>query len=582
MTDPSQHKPKTSDVEQRYVIIDGKPFFPMEQQEPSDTEETPRPLNDAIEKLVADYVRNLNEERKDTTPIHVNDIAIAVAKFYEMIRKVVDWKDDYTLRRSAIERILKRLLFSRVAGLKNDYTDDPAVIAETITNDLIRGGHLPNDEIPQERVEYVTLSISKYLEFLKYSTTAKELPNIKDHINFTTFIIEIMACEIEDILSDPFKEKLIILTMTKLIHERLRITPKDSITQDELNAHIFISVCRTVYDLDDSYIMYHLLQFQYPDWKTLNAERIKELSSEMIKIWTQEHEVLNHAISKELYNICEKVDTIFVLLDDFLQKHRNDPEEIKQIISQKNRFTEEIREFYQKRFMSLKTRLFRLAIFSTFSVFASNWVTFFLVEIPMAKIFFEGFNAFTTFIDFLIPTIVMFLLVLIIRPPPAKNIDSVLSTLYSFVYKNEKVSLYEIRLNRRGNSVLMFFIIAFYIFLTLIGFLAVGYVFYKAGLPITSVAFDTLTIALTVFAAVNIRNKSKELIVDEKTSLTEFVMDMFSVPVAKVGSFLAKKWKEYNIVAIFFSVVIETPFNLITKIIESWSDFLKERRNELH
>jgi hypothetical protein len=566
---------------QRYVIIDGKPFFPLE-PEHQEPEEAPHELTDAIAKLIDDYVANLRAENKNTTPIHVNDIAIAVAKFYELIRKVVDWKDDYALRRSAIERILKRLLFSRVAGLKTDYTDDPALIAETVTTDLIRGGHLPNDEIPQERIEAVTTSVGKYLEFLKYSSTAKELTAIKERINFTTFIIEIMACEIEDILSNPFKEKLIILTMTKLIHERVRVTPKDSLTQDELNAHIFISVCRTVYDLDDSYITYHLLQFQYPDWKTLSQEKVLALNPEMIRVWSQMDQVLNHKISRQLYNICEKVDTIFVLLDDFLQKHRDEPDEIEKIITLKSKFTEEIHEFYQKRYKTLKTRLFRLAIFSTLSVFASNWFTFFLIEVPMAKLFYEGFNAFTTFIDFLIPSIVMFILVSIIRPPPAKNIDSVLTTLYSFIYKGEKVSLYDIRLNRRHNKILMFFILVFYIFLTLVGFYAVGYVFYIAKLPITSVVFDTLTIALTVFAAVNIRNKSKELIVDEKTSLPEFILDMFSVPVAKVGSFLANKWKEYNVVAIFFSFVVETPFNIITKIIESWSDFLRERRAELH
>ena len=59
-------------------------------------------------------------------------------------------------------------------------------------------------------------------------------------------------------------------------------------------------------------------------------------------------------------------------------------------------------------------------------------------------------------------------------------------------------------------------------------------------------------------------------------------MDMLSVPIARVGSFLAAKWKEYNIVAILFTFLIETPMVVILDFIESWSKYLKERRADLH
>jgi len=110
----------------------------------------------------------------------------------------------------------------------------------------------------------------------------------------------------------------------------------------------------------------------------------------------------------------------------------------------------------------------------------------------------------------------------------------------------------------------------------------VGYLFYIAQLPITSVVFDTFTIALTFFAAVGIRNKSKELSVDDRTGVWEFLLDMISVPIAKIGEVLAKKWKEYNVVAILFTFLIETPMIVLLDFVENWSQYLKERRSELH
>lgn len=219
--------------------------------------------------------------------------------------------------------------------------------------------------------------------------------------------------------------------------------------------------------------------------------------------------------------------------------------------------------------------------FSTLSVFLSNWFTFFIVEVPLANIFSEGFSLFTAFIDFLVPTLVMFILVIIIRPPSKKNRDRVLSTMESFVYKGSKKKLYEVKAKRRAGSFLWFLFMILYLFMTWLVFTVVGATFYLANLPISSVIFDTFTIALTVFAAVVIRGKSKELDVDEKTRFFEFILDMISVPIARVGSFFAQKWKEYNVIAIFFNFVIETPFAVVLNAIEGWSQFLKDRKAEL-
>ena len=57
---------------------------------------------------------------------------------------------------------------------------------------------------------------------------------------------------------------------------------------------------------------------------------------------------------------------------------------------------------------------------------------------------------------------------------------------------------------------------------------------------------------------------------------------MVSVPIARVGSVLAAKWKEYNIIAILFTFLIETPMVVVFDFIENWSQYIHERRNELH
>ena len=170
---------------------------------------------------------------------------------------------------------------------------------------------------------------------------------------------------------------------------------------------------------------------------------------------------------------------------------------------------------------------------------------------------------------------------MIIRPPSKTNRRLALDTVASFTYKNEKEKFYEIQARKKSRPILNVIYSLLYLFMIWLVLTVIGASFYVAGIPITSFVLDTLTIALTFFAAVVIRNKSKELNIGDKTSLFEFLLDMISVPIAKVGSILAAKWKEYNIVAIFFNFVVETPFSLILDTVEGWSQFLKDRKAEL-
>ncbi len=549
----------------------------------SEQETDAHPLTPQIHHMAAAYTEGIQSAKKPMTPIHVDEIASHVAKFYEQIRKVIDWKEDNVLRRSAIERSLKRTLFPKLTGVALTSDIDSYRVAYSVTADLIRGGHLLNDEIPQEHVALVQTVLDKYLYILKHATfPTTELIPLKRQINFTYFIIELAAVDIEDILTNPVKERVLLEAMTQTLNDRIRIRPDSSVPDEEKRTHVFIAASRTLFDLDNSFIIAQLLKFTYADWFNPSEELKQKLSADVPSIWIHSEKVLEHPVSRQLYSIAERIDTVYMLLGDVLDQHKESPQKVEAILSDKIKLATEITAAYNKRYLSLKSRLMRLAIFSTLSVFLSNWVTFFIVEIPLANLFYEGFNLFTTVIDFVVPTAVMFALVSIIRPPAKENVGHVLSAVYQFVYEDEKKKLYDVYIKQRRNPMFTVVVGFLYLFMMFGVLGGVGYLFYIAHLPMTSVIFDTFTIALTFFAAVGIRNKSKELSVDDKTPVWEFLLDMLSVPIARIGSVLAAKWKEYNIIAILFTFLIETPMVVIFDFIENWSQYIKERRAELH
>lgn len=538
------------------------------------------PLREEISLVAKYYAQEIIDKQEKESKIHIDEIASGVAKFYEQIRKIIDWKDDNALRRGAIERILKRRLLPKM--ITGSFTQDDSLhLAQTMTEELIRGGHLPNHEVPRSRVEVVSDSLNKYLYFLEYSIRSYGITNVKKVNEVTIFLIEIASCEIEEVLTRPAKEYGIMEVMSKIMNERIKVEPENTLKKDAKLDLIRVSVQRKLYHLDDNYIVYMYLRRKYPNWDHFSQEELKEFAQNLESIQKSSEEYINSKICKKFDEIIGQYSAVFALLDDVFDDLKNSPKSIEKNINDKSLLLSLITNNYNKRRDTLKRTLRNSAIFSTLSVFLSNWVTFYLIEVPVARLFYEEFNLLATIVDFLLPALVMFLLVIFIKPPKEDNLDKVLKASEDLLYDHPKYEIYEIKLEESTSPVGKLVITSFYIISTILLFVGIGFLFYVAKLPMTSVVYDTFTIAVTFSAALAVRNKSKELQVGESGKFGEFLFDIFTVPVAKVGTFLSSKWKEYNVVAIFTNYLVEVPFVAILNFIELWSKFIKERKAEI-
>ena len=169
-------------------------------------------ISQLTQKLINRYQSwYLAKQKTETPTIHVDEVASAVAAFYEKIREVVDWREEHLMRRAAIERILKRRLLLFRNGKD---------IAEPLVLELIRGGHFPNDRIPESKISEVQKLINKYLFIIDNSPAP---PKKKQKIQLFDWILSIAACELEEILSPFSREKALIEYMTESMKEKIKV-----------------------------------------------------------------------------------------------------------------------------------------------------------------------------------------------------------------------------------------------------------------------------------------------------------------------------------------------------------------------
>jgi len=552
------------------------------------TEESQKQLSEAVQRLLKEYQKSYlqAQEEPEEAVIYVDEIASKVAAFYEKIRGIIDWKEEHLIRRTAIQRVLKRRLLSELSGLSLIANLRAEDIAEPLVLELIRGGHFPNGKIPRQKLTEVQRVLEKYIYLLRHALPNNGTPfDFKAKVNLYSWLLEIAACEIEEVLDPPVRENALMEMMTSMLEERIRLDPRLGLSEEEKKIQIYIAVHRALFHLDAPIISYHLLKWHFPQWTSLtptkDEEVLRQIASSILALRQQIEEELNHPLASEFFNLSEKYDALFVILDDVLQKLAAEPAKMAEKIAQAEVLKRLIEESYARRLATLKSRLFRMAIYSTLSVFVAGGFSLFVVEVPLARLFYGRFSPLAVAVDILVPTLLMFLLVAMTKPPPPSNLERLIKEINKIVYQQKKKDVYEIK-KRQRRSFLSFLVGMLYFLGSVLSLGLTILVFYAARVPPTSVILDTLNVAVIVFAAVVIRQRAKELTVEERTKFWEFSLDILAIPIAKIGQWLSAKWKEYNVVSVFFSALVDMPFATLVEFIEDWSTFLKEKKAEIH
>ncbi len=541
-------------------------------------------FTDTMEDFIQDYKSILREEKSTPEdPIYVDEIATKIAKIYERLRRVIDWKEEHLVRRTSIERILKRRLISEISETIILPDVKAENIAKPITLEIIRTGYFENGKIPENKIDVIKKILDKYIYILKNSPYARESAlAIKTKVQFYNWILEIAACEIEETLDYPQRENYLIEFMTNTMYERIRLVPEDQFDEEDKYIQIYIAVHKSLYQLDNPVINYHVLNKRYPLYTENDKKFIEEFTKNIEKIWKDLEKDLNHPKRGEFLQICKKYDAAYLLIGDLIKKmEEKNGDTLEESFKNKKSVLNTVEEIYNKRLETLKGRLFRSAFYSTLSIFVAGAVSLFIFEYPVAKFFYGEFSPLAVIADIGIPTALMFFLVSIIRPPAEDNLERAKEEIEKIIYGNSNRQFYTIKLNKKIKKFQNFVFTSLYLLGGAASLYLIYLAFKVAGVPLTSLYIDVVNVAVVVFAATAVREKSKEITIKERTSILEFFLDFFSVPLAKIGSWLASKWKEFNFVSVFFSTLVDTPFSTFIEFLEGWRNFIKEKRTRL-
>lgn len=543
-------------------------------------EENPLTVNHNIKKLFQVIYQEQTEEEKDdleSPKIKVSEFISKMAFYYEKLRNTIDYKEEYLLRKDAILRILRRLIVIEGAiSIQQLNIDD---VAKNLLTELIRAGYLPNNKIPETKIDEISTVIEKYIKLRKYSSVDKTATH-KEKSEIIKWILVMAACDIEERLGRSRIDQVIIGNMYEYLKDKIRL-PEGSPYEQDKDIQLYISIHRLFLKFDKDLVGFILFKYYNCDWRQAGEKEIAEVGKNIQSLRSLIESQIDHPLSKQLDKIVKRYSGFYTILIDVIKE---DPAYVYESFrSDPKAFPRDIKKVCEKRYKLAKTKLWRAAIRSIIYIFITKSLFAVAIELPAIKWFSEELNYVALGINIIFPAFLLFLAVLFTRLPSKANTDKIVEGVNEIVFKeNERKEPFILRKAEKRGGLLNFFFGLFYAITFFLSFGLVIWGLSKIGFNFVSITIFLFFLTFVSFFAIRIRKNARELtVIEPQENIVSFIMDFFYMPIIAAGKWLSEKFAQINVFVFFMDFIIEAPFKIFVETAEEWAKYVKERKEEI-
>ena len=503
----------------------------------------------------------------DAAKIKLNQLISKLGFFYEKIRNAIDYNEEHLIRRTSLKRLLNR----QVGFLMEK---NPIKISEALIHEFIRAKYLPNDELPETDIEEVAIIIAKYLMVLQY--LAQNPP--PDYKKITDWITGLMVCEIDEFLFPDHKETALINYAYGEMVKSINFSKAD-IDEKERNLQIYIAVLRNLIKADQQLLSYLLFKLYRPDWNNITPDETRKLLPQLLSFKKKIDLHLNHPSGHQLGKMLKVQSVFFNIIKEATS---DDLAENRELFGDETRLAEKIKEVCNRKYKTTRTKLvgsiFRVIIY----IFLTKTILALLLELPYDQIFLGHINWLALTINIVFHPLLMAIVALTIKIPGPKNTEIIMEEIKKIIYGSERRLIYKPKKSLRFGSWAFIIFNSLYSIMFLASFGLVLWFLHKLGFNLFSGALFVFFLTLVSFFGFRLRNIANQYsVTPRKESLTNFLIDFFTLPIISVGRFLSVNFSKINIMIYILDFAIETPFKALVETLDKALGFIREKREEI-
>lgn len=487
---------------------------------------------------------------------------------YEKIRNAIEFNEEHLIRRMAIARILRRRLAINPKGMNE---------GENLMRELLWGRYVPENGVSVHDVESIQHIINQYQFFFTYIRSTHKVKNVD---NLGEIVMNLMSCEIEETVSkdQAGKQSALVYYFFQVLKNKVSL---ENIDETKKDMYFYAAVEKGFAKNDKPFIIYHFFTLKYGTLHEKSKEEIQTIASEFSAFMGEANEALKNKHAETLVKFVKKQVPPFKILYGIIRKNQG---AAKVILSKKGSLRQEVEELCKEKYTLTSVKLRNAAVRSITYIFLTKMVFVLLIEIPLSKLFYDDIELASVAINTLLPPVMMGVIVSIIAPPSKKNTNRIYERIVDIIdedraFEDQKSLITTNAPQRRPGLIFLFTILYLTSFSLILG--SVYYFLDVLGFNLVSKSIFIFFISVVTFFAYRIRQTAKEYVLEPSNNIVISFVTFLFLPILYLGKLFSEQVSKINLFIIFFDYLIEAPFKFIIDIVEEWTKFLRDRKDEL-
>jgi hypothetical protein len=516
-------------------------------------------ISNLLAKIKESYNPGLVATEQDSL-INIHTITGKAGALYEKLRYMVDYKDERHIRRSAIERILKRKIVfegSQQVGL-------------SLIQELVTAGYLPNNTIPEKAGGVIDTIVEKFVA-LKESLPSR----YKSHARVQNLIISLAASEIDLLLNPNIADDLLIDALYSTV--RGQIKPVGKIDEAVLDEQSYIAAARSLLKIDNETLFYKLWRKHNPDWDSANPALIAVTQGKELVLMSLV-EAVKHPLGYRLASKFKNHAIYFSVIKEIVDKYGVTANTMFESPDELKKFTEGfLTENYRKEFGRVRAN----AIRATMYILCTKVILAFLLELPYEIKVLGRIDLFPLLSNVLFHPLLLFFMALSVAPLGKKNTDAVVAGVENIIRGG---TVRPMRVKVSGGVGFFDLIFALlYMALFVIAFGLIVSMLVALHFNMVSIILFVFFLTLVSYFGLRIRHAANKWRVElGNENVIALLWNLFTLPIVRLGGWLSIKFSSVNVFVFILDFIIETPFKLVLSVSDSFITFLKEKREDIY
>ncbi len=500
----------------------------------------------------------------DDAPFFLGQITAKAGRIYEKIRASVDNKEEYALRRYAIKRIAKRIMW---------FSRDPRVVTGRLLRDLYKGGYLPEDRVSRHVEQDVIHTVSTFLALSGEATRdahAKRVFMLRKHL------LDICAGAIEDHLYPTYIDEASVRLLARIGDETLVIEGVTVSDEDRIKL-IYLAAWKALFGADHSLLLYKLWQYEHPTWSHTGDEELIRLAKELPAFTADCERLFTHPLLLRLMLKMRNYSVAVSVVHELLLEYGDG---LRDIVSDPSGFEVRARETIAKIYRRDVAHAGRKAIGAVVYILATKAVLALGVESMYVTVLKQPLNYLAIGINVLFHPALLFATTSGLTAPPERNTKRIVALLFDII-SSKQLPKTEVSLIKKG--MLGDVALGLYFGLLTCLIVAITWTLEHLGFHAVDIFLFVIFLALVLYFSFRVRYGAHRMqLSGTKEGFLRTTVELIALPIVSVGRWLVTKFESLNILAVFLDVVIETPLRLLLEFMDTFSTVLKEKKDEMY